>query len=147
MGNIDLAQPWQMIKRATGCLQYREAYIKQPSLGSHAENYGISKLTYRKASKYCRLLLHKTKTSTIIQFLGPHRRYLHGLDRGAEKPRPMDLQTTPFLVSLPMWDIEGLGPRKIQDHLLDRIWGIWGSHYDVPKARFDLLKGDYRRGV
>ena len=59
----------------------------------------------------------------------------------------MYLQTTPFLVSLPMWDIEGLGPRKIHDHLLDRIWGIWGSHYDVPTARFYLLKGDYRRGV
>ena len=27
---------------------------------------------------------------------------------------------------------------------VDRIWGIWGSYYNMPKAIFYLLKGDYR---
>ena len=27
--------------------------------------------------------------------------------------------------------------------LVDRIWGIWGSCYNIPKAIFYLLKGDY----
>ena len=26
---------------------------------------------------------------------------------------------------------------------VDRIWGIWGFYYNVPKAMFYLLKGDY----
>ena len=26
---------------------------------------------------------------------------------------------------------------------VDRIWGIWGSYYDIPKTIFYLLKGDY----
>ena len=26
---------------------------------------------------------------------------------------------------------------------VDRIWGIWGSYYNVPKATFYLLKGHY----
>ena len=26
---------------------------------------------------------------------------------------------------------------------VDRIWGIWGSYYNIPKAIFYLLKGDY----
>ena len=26
----------------------------------------------------------------------------------------------------------------------DRTWGIWGSYYNIPKAIFYLLKGDYR---
>ena len=25
----------------------------------------------------------------------------------------------------------------------DRIWGIWGSYYNIPKAMFYLLQGDY----
>ena len=25
----------------------------------------------------------------------------------------------------------------------DRIWGVWGPHYRIPKAIFYLLKGDY----
>ena len=25
---------------------------------------------------------------------------------------------------------------------VDRIWGIWGSYYNVPRAIFYLLKGD-----
>ena len=24
-----------------------------------------------------------------------------------------------------------------------RIWGIWGSYYNIPKAIFYVLKGDY----
>ena len=27
---------------------------------------------------------------------------------------------------------------------VDRIWGIWGSYYNIPKAIFYLLNGDYR---
>ena len=27
---------------------------------------------------------------------------------------------------------------------VDRIWGIMGSYYNIPKAIFYLLKGDYR---
>ena len=27
---------------------------------------------------------------------------------------------------------------------VDRIWGIWGSYYNKPKAMFYLLKGDYK---
>ena len=27
---------------------------------------------------------------------------------------------------------------------VDRIWGIWGSLYNIPKAIFYLLNGDYR---
>ena len=30
---------------------------------------------------------------------------------------------------------------------VDRIWGIWGSYFNIPKAIFCLLKGDYRFGV
>ena len=26
---------------------------------------------------------------------------------------------------------------------VDRIWGMWGSYYKIPKAIFYLLKGDY----
>ena len=26
---------------------------------------------------------------------------------------------------------------------LSRIWGIWGSYYNIPKARFYVLKGGY----
>ena len=26
---------------------------------------------------------------------------------------------------------------------VDRIWGIWGPDYDIPKTIFYLLKGDY----
>ena len=26
---------------------------------------------------------------------------------------------------------------------VDRLWGIWGSYYHIPKAFFYLLKGDY----
>ena len=26
---------------------------------------------------------------------------------------------------------------------LSRIWGIWGSYYNIPKAIFYLLKADY----
>ena len=29
---------------------------------------------------------------------------------------------------------------------VDRIWGIWGSYYNIPKAVFYLLKGDRRLG-
>ena len=25
----------------------------------------------------------------------------------------------------------------------DRIWGMWGSYYNIPEATFYLLKGEY----
>ena len=30
---------------------------------------------------------------------------------------------------------------------MDRIWGIWGSDYNTPKAIFYLIKGDCRYQV
>ena len=30
---------------------------------------------------------------------------------------------------------------------VDRIWGIWGSYYDMLEAIFYLLKGDYEPRV
>ena len=30
---------------------------------------------------------------------------------------------------------------------VDRIWGTWGSYYNIPKAIFYLLKGDYKVSV
>ena len=32
-------------------------------------------------------------------------------------------------------------------YILGRIWGIWGSYYNIPRAIFYLLKGDYNRMV
>ena len=26
---------------------------------------------------------------------------------------------------------------------VDRIWAMWGSHYNIPKAKLYLLQGDY----
>ena len=28
-----------------------------------------------------------------------------------------------------------------------RIWGIWGSHHNIPKAIFYLLRGGYNMGL
>ena len=36
-----------------------------------------------------------------------------------------------------------LGFQNIWSPLRDRLWGIWGSYYDIPRAIFYLLKGDY----
>ena len=30
---------------------------------------------------------------------------------------------------------------------VDRIWGIWGSYHDIPKAIFYLPKGDYNPNI
>ena len=30
---------------------------------------------------------------------------------------------------------------------VDRIWGIWGSYYDMPRAIFYLLEGDLPPGT
>ena len=38
----------------------------------------------------------------------------------------------------------GLGLRVYSPPEVDRMWGIWGSCYNTPKAIFYLLKGDYR---
>ena len=35
--------------------------------------------------------------------------------------------------------VEGLSSPQV-----DRIWGIWGSYYNIPKAIFCLLKADYK---
>ena len=34
--------------------------------------------------------------------------------------------------------LQGYSPPEV-----DRTWGIWGSYYNMPKAIFYLLKGDY----
>ena len=39
------------------------------------------------------------------------------------------LKTRPYLYSPPY---------------VERIWGMWGSYYTIPKAIFYLLKGDYK---
>ena len=39
--------------------------------------------------------------------------------------------------------IMGLGFRAYSPPEADRIWGIWRSYYNIPKAIFYLLKGDY----
>ena len=36
-----------------------------------------------------------------------------------------------------------LHPEPYSPPQVDRIWGVWGSHYNIPKARLDLLKEDY----
>ena len=38
----------------------------------------------------------------------------------------------------------GCHTRVYSPPLVDRIQGIWGSYYHIPKAIFYLLKGDYR---
>ena len=36
-----------------------------------------------------------------------------------------------------------LDPEPYSPPSVDRIWGLWGSHYNISKAVFYLLKGDY----
>ena len=31
--------------------------------------------------------------------------------------------------------------------LVDRLWGIWESRYDIPQATFCLLQGEYNHGI
>ena len=38
----------------------------------------------------------------------------------------------------------GIGFLAYGPLLVDRRWGIWGSCYNIPKAMFYLLEGDYR---
>ena len=62
------------------------------------------------------------------------------------------------IIPIGLWDIACPHYRKPQQEyrvscchpfkissppLVDRIWGIWGSYYNIPKAIFYLLKGDY----
>ena len=35
------------------------------------------------------------------------------------------------------------GPLAYSPPQVDTIWGIWGSNYNIPRAIFYLLKGDY----
>ena len=35
------------------------------------------------------------------------------------------------------------GERVLTPPEVERIWGTWGSHYNMPKAIFYRLKGDY----
>ena len=39
---------------------------------------------------------------------------------------------------------EGLQLRVYSPPEVDRIWGIWGSYYNIPIAILYVLKGDYR---
>ena len=34
-------------------------------------------------------------------------------------------------------------PNKYSPPEVDRLWGMWGSYYILPKDIFHLLKGDY----
>ena len=45
----------------------------------------------------------------------------------------------PNLTSHKCYCIKPSSPPRV-----DRIWGIWGSYYNIPKAIFYLLKGDYK---
>ena len=38
----------------------------------------------------------------------------------------------------------GGGERIYSPSFVDRIWGIWGSYYNIPKAIVYLLQADYR---
>ena len=38
--------------------------------------------------------------------------------------------------------IQSLPCKVCSPPLLDRIWGMWGFYYNIPKAMFYLLKGD-----
>ena len=40
------------------------------------------------------------------------------------------------------WALGG-NPKLHSPRLVDRIWDIWGSYDNIPKAIFYLLKGDY----
>ena len=40
--------------------------------------------------------------------------------------------------------VVGSGSKDYSPPKVDRIWGIWESYYNIPKAIFYLLKGDYR---
>ena len=40
--------------------------------------------------------------------------------------------------------VQDLGFRVYSPPSVDRMWGICGSYYNIPKAIFYLLKGDYR---
>ena len=46
-----------------------------------------------------------------------------------------------------LYRVEGLGFNIMRRHNppgVDRIWGTWGSYYNITKAIFHLLKGHYR---
>ena len=45
--------------------------------------------------------------------------------------------------STPQSKLYSLNPKPYSpNQVVDRIWGIWGSFYKIPKAIFYLLKGD-----
>ena len=50
-------------------------------------------------------------------------------------PDPVTVKLKPISVSLK--------PKAYSPPEVDRIWGIWESEYNIPKAIFHLLKGDY----
>ena len=39
---------------------------------------------------------------------------------------------------------KNMAQRAYSPAQVDNIWAIWGSYYNIPKAIFYLLKGDYR---
>ena len=46
-----------------------------------------------------------------------------------------------------MGNRQGDNPPDYSPPEIDRLWGIWGSYFSIPKAIFYLLKGDYKSGV
>ena len=70
--------------------------------------------------------------------MGSNIRFLGGYIRMMEKKMETTIQDLGFKV-------KGLGFRGYSPPpYVDRIWGIWGSYYNIPKAIFYLLKRDYR---
>ena len=37
-----------------------------------------------------------------------------------------------------------LAPKPYSPPEVERIWGMWGSYYNIPKPIFYLLKGDHK---
>ena len=46
--------------------------------------------------------------------------------------------------TLPQITLNPQTPNAYSPRKVDRIWGIWGSYYTLPKAIFHLLTGDYK---
>ena len=66
--------------------------------------------------------------------------WLHGTRLKAREPRSAKFLAKKTLRPA-VW---GSGWRVYSPPYVDRIWGIWGCFYKIPKAVFYLLKGDYK---
>ena len=64
----------------------------------------------------------------------PRRQGLGFKDQGLQSVRGANLKA--LTASLLPWELKVFCPPEV-----DRLWGIWGSYYNIPKAIFYLLKG------